>query len=287
MRSYRYLFTCALKSLLGKGYLCPSCGSAANEILDRKYLVTSFRRCGDCKLLFRAPTTTAKENAAFYQSDYEEGFTTELPSAAELEHLIATRFEGHEKSYRSYLDVLEALGARPGAKVFDFGCSWGYGSFQLQRAGYAVDAFEISAPRAAFAKERLGINLGPVEQFSSGTYDVFFSAHVIEHVPSVSAMIQQGLSMLKPGGWFIAFTPNGSLQRRATHPRNWSLNWGAVHPQLLDDQFVLHHLTNETLVLASSPYDHALLTRAAAGGRTVGDLGGDELLLAFQKPLNG
>ena len=154
MRSYSYLLLSAKKSLLGQGFACPSCGARDAKVVDRKWLVTSLRRCGSCRLLYRTPTTSEEENERIYQTTYREGFTTDLPSDAELKQLIETEFAASEKNYRPYIDVLEALGAASGSRLFDFGCSWGYGSWQLARHGYQTAAYEISKPRAQFAARK-------------------------------------------------------------------------------------------------------------------------------------
>ena len=80
----RYLGRSALKLQRGQGSSCPSCGGQESQVLDRKAWVLAFRRCAGCQLLFRAPTTSAAENEAFYQTAYRQGFTTDLPSEQEL-----------------------------------------------------------------------------------------------------------------------------------------------------------------------------------------------------------
>src|SRR5687768_14606475 len=96
--------------------------------VDRKYLVTTLRRCRRCQLLFRAPTSTHEEQEAFYQEEYQQGFTTDLPDERTLSAYLTSEFRGGEKDYTAYLRVLDALGVLPGQRLFDFGCSWGYGS---------------------------------------------------------------------------------------------------------------------------------------------------------------
>ena len=214
-----YLLSSLSKRLTGGHRNCPSCGAAPAERLDQKWLVTTFCRCESCSLLYRIPTSDACENEAFYQVDYTEGFTTNMPSATDIQELIATRFAKSEKNYAHYIAVLHALGVSSGARLFDYGCSWGYGSFQLAAAGYQVDAFEISRPRADFARSQFGISMPAMDSLQPASYDVFFSAHVIEHVPSPSAMIALGMRLLKPGGLFVCFCPNGSLTFRQRAPR--------------------------------------------------------------------
>jgi cyclopropane fatty-acyl-phospholipid synthase-like methyltransferase len=53
---------------------------------------------------------------------------------------------------------LKQLGLGKGPKIFDFGCSWGYGSYQLIKAGFDVISYEISSSRRQFAREKLGLN---------------------------------------------------------------------------------------------------------------------------------
>src|SRR5262249_14958808 len=121
---------------------CPSCGSALSSVVDRKYLITQLRRCGNCQLMFRTPTDDPANNLLFYENEYTQGFTTDLPSDAALADMKQLNFAGTEKCYSYYSGVLIQLGMKPGSSVFDYGCSWGYGSYQLSQAGFEVVSFE-------------------------------------------------------------------------------------------------------------------------------------------------
>jgi hypothetical protein len=91
-------------------FLCPNCGGNKSDIIERKFLVTQLRRCADCKLMFRTPTDDPATNASFYESEYTQGFTTDMPSDAELARLKGSSFAGTEKDYAYYIDVLRQLG---------------------------------------------------------------------------------------------------------------------------------------------------------------------------------
>ena len=199
----KYLLTCSPKAMLGQGRRCPSCGSGNSAKVDSKFVVTQLRRCAKCQLLYRSPTTTPEENASFYQSDYSQGFTTEMPDEVRLLELTSTKFSQTEKDFSRYIEVLAAIGAKPGDRVLDFGCSWGYGSWQFKQHGFHVESFEISQPRAAFARDKLGISVTSNMSEISGPFDVFFSSHVLEHVPSVKAIIDYAFERLRPGGTFV------------------------------------------------------------------------------------
>jgi 2-polyprenyl-3-methyl-5-hydroxy-6-metoxy-1,4-benzoquinol methylase len=285
-----YFSTCLLKTLRGTGLSCPSCGGGFGQILDRKAWVTALGRCSSCQLLYRTPTTTEAENERFYQEAYTEGFTTDVPDAATLEQLKAAQFVGSEKHYRHYLAVLSALGVQAGSRVFDFGCSWGYGSYQLRQAGYEVDSFEVSQPRSRYAEEKLGVQVLRPEEAAAGSYDVFFSAHVIEHVPSVEAMLCQGLRLLKPGGLLVTFSPNGSAAFRQAAPLDWHLMWGLTHPQLVDEVFLRRRFSGQPLLMTSAPllsfHEHARLQSVLEwdqAGLLQADLSHVELLFVVKK----
>src|SRR5216684_9278449 len=174
----QYLAKSSVRFLFGLGNACPSCGSTVSRVVDSKFVVTRLVRCGQCRLLFRTPTTTRDASRSFYQSEYSQGFTTSVPTESELELLKRQNFSG-EKDYTPYIDVLRELNIKPGARIFDFGCSWGYGRWQLEKHGYKVTAFEISMNRGAYAAEKLGIStVTSIEQVTE-SFDVFFSAHVL------------------------------------------------------------------------------------------------------------
>jgi len=282
MRSLTYLGISLQKTVLGQGRPCPSCGCGDhNEIIDRKWAITTLRRCARCRLLFRVPTTTDAENKKIYQAQYQEGSTTELPEAGTLQQWMATRFRGSPHDHSSYLAVLRAVGVTAGARVYDFGCSWGYGAFQLKAEGFAVEGYEIAETRARFAAEKLGVQLRSPADVTDSYYDVFFSAHVMEHVPSVRAILALADRVLRPGGLFVAFTPNGSTERRRRDPAGWHQQWGFVHPQLLDREWI-EQLGQSSLILAdTSPYDLQTL----GAGRSPGKFEGGELLVIIRKPL--
>src|SRR6266404_3437832 len=134
----RYFLSSAAQRASSFAFRCTNCGSDEYMTADNKYLVTALRRCKNCQLMYRVPPDSDHENFDFYQKAYRQGFTTEVPSEEILEQLIATKFAGTQKCYRAYISVLRQLGLESGARIFDYGCSWGYGSWQLMDCGYRV-----------------------------------------------------------------------------------------------------------------------------------------------------
>ena len=217
--------------------LCPSCGTRSKEPVDRKGM-HQLLRCPNCELLFRFPVESEKQMRHFYQDDYEQaGMTTDLPNDEDLAVMMSNGFANTSKDFSTHIDLFKAIGVKPGQRVLDFGANWGYTTFQLEKAGFDAEGFELSKPRAEFAK-RLGVNVSNDKESIACDFDLVYSSHVLEHVPDPTATIREMLAWTRPGGWVIAHTPNGSQGRRNSDYRHFHQNWGLVHPVLLNDQYV-------------------------------------------------
>jgi hypothetical protein len=158
---FQYFAWAAGTLLTGRNRCCPACYGTDTSLIKRKYLFTSLWHCASCDLRFRVPKDDPLRSAEFYQEEYTQGFTTDCPPDTVLASLIATKFADAERDFRSYVEVLRAAGLRPGDAILDFGCSWGYGSWQLREAGFNVYSYEISKPRALLRTERMTTPMAP------------------------------------------------------------------------------------------------------------------------------
>ena len=254
---WRYLLRSILGQFSSKRLRCPYCERQDYELVKRKKVATALVRCSGCKLLYRIPTDTPAFNSTFYQDDYKAGFTTDCPSPQELERLLSSGFMGSPMEMTGRVAVLKAVGVEAGARVFDFGSSWGYGSWQLQHAGYEVQGYEISRPRARYARELLHVPVEDEVSRIAGSFDVFFSSHVLEHLPSPRIAFDLARRLMKPGGLFIAFTPNGSFEFLRACPEEYHTYWSIVHPLYLDDLFYRNTFPDRVKLLCSTPYGTA------------------------------
>lgn len=281
-RNINYLLSSLKKRFIGEGFFCPSCGHHESIGVDKKWLVTTLQRCNHCQLLYRAPTTNSEENALFYQKAYTQGFTTDIPSEEQLIEYIKKGFVGTERDYSNLIDVIRKVSHAEGNKLFEFGCSWGYGSWQFCHNNFEVESFEISTTRAEFARNRLGVKVHTCLSEVTGKFDVVFSSHVLEHVPSIKESIDFCFNILKPGGLFVAVTPNGSADFRNKDPVAWHKLWGLVHPNFLDDCFYRYLFSDNPVLLVSNPYPILEIEGWGKSNRKnyIGEeLSGDELLV--------
>lgn len=275
-------FLWAARNCIGANLSCPACGSGTTTLLKRKSFVTSLYRCEACYLLFRIPKSNVIENEKFYQKKYRQGFTTDRPDDAELEDMKQKSFIGTEKDYTSYISVLRSVGIQPGHVLFDFGASWGYGSWQFIQAGYRVYSYELSKPRSSYAEEKLGCHMVPDLEHFPEKADCFFSAHVIEHMSNPLALWETVQKVLKPDGVVILITPNGEPSRECLLGNHYHQLWGRVHPILLtvDSLTFMARRFGFVGLGYSSPYEFSKITTFVPG-----QLEGDELLfVARQNP---
>jgi SAM-dependent methyltransferase len=190
---------------------CPYCNSPNTRLAARKYFVLQLRQCRDCALRFRWPKQTPEFSEKYYQRAYKEGtYTTDLPDKETLDRYIASGFMGSPKDFSSSIGVLKTL--LPQGRVLDYGCSWGYGTFQLNLAGYEALGFEISKPRAAEGRAALGVeivdNLEHLEAMPSASLDGIYASHVLEHLQSLKEVFAFFARVLKPHGIAMVLVPN-------------------------------------------------------------------------------
>src|SRR5271156_2806827 len=268
---------------------CPYCGHSGTSVIGKKRIVLQLRRCSDCGLKYRWPKDTVGFKRRFYKRQYREGITTSIPNKEKLNSFKASKFSGTENDLADKIVVLKKLLAR--GRVLDYGCSWGYGTFQLVAAGYDAVGFEISEWRAEFARSCLGVPVISSEcalDESAGSFDALFASHVLEHLPAPSAAFDRFASLLKPKGLLLAFVPNcaGDAARRL------GINWGPMccekHPLALQAEFLARALPKHRFKCAffSDPYDLDLILgelRLDCPGVTTRCLSGDELLVVARK----
>jgi 2-polyprenyl-3-methyl-5-hydroxy-6-metoxy-1,4-benzoquinol methylase len=248
-----YLFTSLFKRFGGSKNICPYCKTILNgaPVVDRKYVVTALVECPQCNMLVRVPTDEVAASKQFYQEAYSQEYTTDCPSDEELQKLIASNFVDSDRDYSRYIRFFDFLGVPAGARVLDFGCSWGYGLHQFRQRGFNAEGFEVSVPRGSYGKQKLGLPIFSSVNDLKGKYDVIFSSHVLEHLPDFSEINNLYRDHLSENGLFIAVTPNGSHDFLKARYDAYHQLWGKVHPVLLNKKFVQKNFGKELLYLDS------------------------------------
>lgn len=105
-----------------------------------------------------------------------------------------------------------ATAERRAPRFLDVGCATGSLIGMLRGSGWDARGVEVDAESARAGASRHGapIFAGTLEEacFSSGSFDVVFSSHTIEHLNDPRPWIREIGRILRPGGFFICITPN-------------------------------------------------------------------------------
>jgi SAM-dependent methyltransferase len=270
---------------------CPFCQSENTELDQRKHLILHLRSCKDCGLRFRWPKETPDYSEKFYQKDYQEvSFTTELPDPATLRQFMANNFVDSPKDFSTQIAVLKEF--LPTGRVLDFGCSWGYGTYQLRKAGYDAYGFEISRPRAELGRRELGVeildSLDDLEKVPSASLDGIYVSHVLEHLLSLKEIFAFYARALKPGGVLFIMVPNGGGKAAREQGVGWSTLINEKHILALDRQFFEKNLAPYGFQVntLSDPYDPPAI-RSAIDSKTPLPAEGEELMVIALRSNSG
>ena len=262
---------------------CPYCRSEHIITIGRRYAILALCHCRKCGLSFRWPVDTSERNKKFYQRQYHQpGLTTELPTASELASLLERGFAGSEKDFTEKIGLFRSM--VPTGRVLDFGCSWGYGVLQFVTLGYDAVGFEISQDRSEYGRTHLKVPIissyEELDRFPDGSFDVIFSSHVLEHLPSLQGVFERFSRLLRPNGVLAIFVPNCGGLNAQRDGVNWGPSVSEIHTMAFDAGWYLKNMPTfgfDALAM-SEPYPGSL-TRSnfPLHGTRADNCDGDEL----------
>jgi SAM-dependent methyltransferase len=181
---------------------CNHCGTESQRhlfTLKRYDLVA----CTGCGLTYIANPPGAEELAAIYSASASYHADLQQPGSA-----VWNRMDGLAAGHLAFLKAVPV----PRGRLLDVGCSTGQFLAKARGAGWDACGIEYSAGSADFARRHFDL---PVEQGSihdtalaDGSLDLVTMFDVIEHVPDPAADLARAWRLLRPGGWYVASTPN-------------------------------------------------------------------------------
>jgi ubiquinone/menaquinone biosynthesis C-methylase UbiE len=113
-------------------------------------------------------------------------------------------------------NILSLIEKNPKSKLLDLGCDTGKWTWELGKmlGSKKIYGLDIVDERLRQAQEKgirvVKANLNEKLPYRANTFDVVHSNQVIEHVGSIALFVSEVYRILKPGGYVIASTENGS-----------------------------------------------------------------------------
>lgn len=205
----------------GQPVPCALCGASDTRRIYTKW-GWGIERCRRCGLVYANPRAPEAAILARYSSEY---FWKEyLPAAGAPEG----NFDP------AWLDVrhgpmLELIGryAKGGRRLLEVGTGAGLFLKAAARAGWEASGLELSGEGAAFARDRLGLDVRQERaermSFPPGTFDVAVMFDVIEHLFDPKAVLTATRRSLKPGGVLVVSTPNFNALSRHVLGIDWAV----------------------------------------------------------------
>ncbi|MBU4190008.1 MAG: class I SAM-dependent methyltransferase [Candidatus Thermoplasmatota archaeon] len=226
--------------LAGQDTTCPHCRSHNTKLIDTKYIILQLMRCIDCGLMFRYPKDDVQTNIEFYQKSYCEGSVSETPSDKALKELIDSSFAETGVCCREHIQIIKLF--KQGGTLLDYGCSWGYRTWQFQRAGFESMGFEISKPRASFGSKKLSVKIissyADLNSVPNNSFNVIYTNHVLEHLPNLFCIFKEFYRLLRDDGIIIIFVPNSTgYENKEIRKSKMPAAFGEKHTLAFDDTF--------------------------------------------------
>jgi 2-polyprenyl-3-methyl-5-hydroxy-6-metoxy-1,4-benzoquinol methylase len=244
----------------GQPRVCPYCGPASIvRLVRRKKWIVEILQCQTCHLWFRWPADTPGEHDKYYQEEFAgDSPQVILPDNNELASLVSKNFSGSPLDINNKVRVLHAL--RPGGRVLDFGCSWGYGTYQIRQHGFDAVGFEISKPRAEYGRAKMGLEIADtmaeLEAMGTRSFDIVFSNHVVEHLPNIAAIFPLMTRLLKEDGIVFHILPNFMGKKaRSGYWLKWIGEDHPIAPAMPFFDFAIPRAGLTKPIFGSSPFD--------------------------------
>ena len=199
---------------------CWACGSPTAPSVRLAGL--PFAACPACGLAQRHDRGAVAVQTHYAGGGYEDDRSQTYASDGEL--------EDRRRDARVRLAFIRPYA--PGGRLLDVGAAGGAFVVEAQAAGYRAVGIEPAPAFAAFARERLGVDVrtGTIEDtdLEPGSLHVVCMWHVLEHLHEPAATLARVREALRPGGHLAVEVPNaGSTIARAMGPA-----WPMLEPEV-------------------------------------------------------
>lgn len=205
---------------------CTRCGADDSRLLvsleDYLYKIPghfAMRRCGQCGLIFLSPRPTPQSLAAYYPDSYAPYRRAIQDEPSGLMRWMRRR------NIRKRSRLVDQFAARSPGHLLDLGASTGIFMDDMRSLGWQVVGIELNQRAAAYARERLGLEMICAElsqaQLPAGHFDAVTLWDVIEHTFDPAQTLAEVWQQLAEGGIVALTIPSWESLDRRLFGRYW------------------------------------------------------------------
>lgn len=228
---------------------CPYCLGTDSEFIGRKWLLIEARRCRGCGLIFRWPSYDSKRYRDYYRESYHDdcrfGSFAGLPSLEEVTELKKKGIAGSSYDRSDKIDFLSHY-IKPGARILDYGSSWGYTTRQFVERGFEAVGFDLSEKQARFGADQLGLRMesdfGRLVPETVGMFDAIYAHWMLEHCHRIKPILERFSVLTKPGGVVMIVVPNAAGVKARQLGVRWGPMIGETHSIAFEPSWFEKHL---------------------------------------------
>jgi len=207
---------------------CALCGADDTRLRHHKFNLDVVQ-CNRCRLVYTNPRLAKSELFTRYSENY---FWDEYMRGLEIGrdgHVDLDRFAVHHRPLLHFFDMYHP----PPGRLVEVGAAAGLFMKSAERAGWDVHGVEPLPAAAAFARERLGLDVvrGTLEDasFEDASFDAAVMFETIEHLQDPIGVLRGIRRLLRQRGLLVMTTPNWeAFSRHALGPQ-WAIISPAEH----------------------------------------------------------
>lgn len=214
--------------------VCALCGADDTRFRYRKFGLNVVQ-CNRCRLVYTNPRLPAEALKERYSERY---FWDEYLPDLEIGrdgHVDVERFVKHHAPLMHFFEMYHP----PPGDLLDVGAAAGLFMKSAERFGWRVKGLEPMAPAAAFARERLGLDVieSTVERapFPPASFDAVVMLETIEHVTDPVGVLTAVHRLLRQRGLLLLTTPNWEAFTRHALGEQWASISPAEHLYLFSE----------------------------------------------------
>lgn len=208
---------------------CPICHTVNTKIFLRvpdRFEITKGERfallkCRKCTLIYLNPRPVEQTSSIFYDHEEYTPFVSAQHSNSGFDKLYQSARGYNNKWKRKKIEREMPEKGR----LLDVGCGTGEFIEEMARAGWQVRGLERDPKAAAFAVEKLKLNVvcGTLENMPAAaeSFDVVTMWHVLEHLYHPHKALIQIRDILKPDGLLVIAVPNANSLDALFYKQNW------------------------------------------------------------------